>query len=90
MKTKLFLVAVAFSVFGLTSCKSNKTKGNSEESSIDTSIEVSELFDETEDFDEDELSYSNIVTAIDSPDVETPDVETPEEEEEDIDYDDEE
>ena len=84
MKTKLFLVAVAFSVFGLTSCKSNETKGNSDESSIDQPIESSELLDGEVKLDNDELTFSNLLTAIDSPDVE---VETPEEEE---DFDDEE
>lgn len=82
MKTKLLLVAVAFSVFGLTGCKSNETKGNTEESSIEApaeSFKLSDLVDEEAEMKEDELAYSTVVTAIDSPDV---DIEIPTEDEE--------
>lgn len=88
MKTKLLLVAVTFSAFGLTSCKSNQTKGNSEESSIEApveSFELSDLINEDAEMEENQLAYSTVLTAIDSPDVE---IEAPADEEEDYDEED--
>lgn len=88
MKTNFLLVAVLFAAFGFTSCKSNEPKVNSEESLLDAPIESTELMEMEDEFNEDLLTYSNIIMEIDSPDVET---ETPndEEEEEEDDFEDE-
>lgn len=79
MKTKFLVVAVAFSALGLTGCKSNEKKSDSEEASFESTIELSELINEETEVSNKELAFSYVVTAIDSPDVE---IEIPEEEEE--------
>lgn len=76
MKTKLLTVAVAFSVLGLTSCKSKEKKSDSEESSKWSPIESAELIDKEAEIRNNELAFSYVVAAIDSPAVET---EAPEE-----------